>query len=393
MTPELLFRPVVDTRRFFDWASTSPVSAACAAAMEDHTRAALAHPSPPDFLTEHTRGVDSLRDEIRAVFAAPPAVDVALVRSVAEASSAMARTMAVPRGANIVVTAADHPALVAPWCWLTGTRPDVELRTIRSDVSGCLDLEHAERLVDAATAVVTCTHLTHLDGVLQPVSALAELVRRHSGALLIVDGAQSAGRIPVRFDRLGADVYTASGRKALLGPLGAGFLIAGPGVLDSFGPLVFSARNCSVHARADGRWRPGARHAGGSAVLEGNLPDLRLLSGLAASLAAYRQAGPARLARRCCAAAEQVARLLPAVGLRAVGPSGSGRHGIGRWRSPSVRDHRELKAQLGRVGFSLAATREWIRISVHAFTAADDIARLCDHLRPNAATHLDGRQR
>jgi cysteine desulfurase/selenocysteine lyase len=388
-----MFRPVVDTRRFFDWASTSPVSAACAAVMDDYARAALAHPSPPDFLTERTRGVDSLRDEIRAVFAAPPDTDVSFVRSVAEASSAMARTMAVPRGGNVVVTAADHPALVAPWCWLTGTRPDVELRTVRSEASGRLDLEHAERLVDADTAVVTCTHLTHLDGVLQPVRALAELVRRRSGALLIVDGAQSAGRLPVRFDRLGADIYTASGRKALLGPLGAGFLIAAPGVLDSFGPLVFSARNCSVRARADGRWQPGAQHTGGSAVLEGNLPDLRLLFGLAASLAGYRQAGPTRLARRCRAAADEVARLLPAAGLRAVGPPGSGCHGIRRWRSPSVRDHRELKARLGRVGFSLAATREWIRISVHAFTSADDIARLCDHLRSYDDAYLEGRQR
>lgn len=380
------FRPAADTGRFFDWASTAPLSRACVRASADFGRDASCHPCPPDFLTERTAGLDTLRDTVRSVFRAGGGTDVALVRSVAEASSALARALPLPDRCEVLVTAADHPALTAAWCWLAGQREGVTLVTLPCLDSGVIDLERAEQLVTGRTALVACTHMTHLDGVLQPVAALAALVRRRSRALVVVDAAQSAGRVPVDFGALGADILVASGRKALLGPLGAGFVIAAPGVLDAMVPVVFSPRNCRLRTGPDGDPHAGLRQSGGPAALEGNLPDLRALYGLLASLAAYRRAGPEALAARCRGAAAAVLRAARGAGFVPAGPAlAGGRHGIVRIRSPRVADHRALKTRLAADGFSLAAAERWLRISVHAFTTTSDITRLFDGLAPFGA--------
>ncbi|MGQ4436282.1 MULTISPECIES: aminotransferase class V-fold PLP-dependent enzyme [unclassified Streptomyces] len=377
------FRPVADISGFFDWASTAPLSSACVRALADFAEESAVHPAPPDFLTDRTAGLDALRDAIRSVFGVGPDADVALVRSVSEASSALARALPLPASCDVVVTAGDHAALTAPWCWLAGERNTVRLITVPCKDSGLIDLDRAEQLITARTAVVACTHVTHLDGVLQPVAELAALVKRKSRALVVLDAAQSVGRVRVDFDTLGADILIASGRKALLSPLGTGFLIAAPGVLEEMSPMVFSPRNCEVRSATDGAWQPGLRQCGGPSAFEGNLPDLRSLHGLLASLTAYRRAGPHLLADRCRTAASLVLDFARRADFRIAGQAtASGRYGIVRLRSPRVADHRELKARIAVGGFSLAAAERWLRISVHAFTTTEDIAGLFDALTP-----------
>ncbi|MET9850460.1 aminotransferase class V-fold PLP-dependent enzyme [Streptomyces ossamyceticus] len=380
------FRPASDARRFFDWASTAPLSRACVRAVTEFCAAAAAHRSPPDFQSERTAGLDALRERVRTVFGARPDAEVALVRSVSEASSALAGGLTVPPGGEVLVTAADHPAHAAPWCRLAGRRTDVRLRTLPCLPSGLVDLEHAALLLSERTAVVACTHLTHLDGVLQPVAELSSLARKLSPAVVVVDAAQSVGRVPVDFDALGVDVLLASGRKALLGPMGAGFVIAVPGVLDRLSPLLLSPRNCEARTTGDGAWLPGPSERGGPAALEGNLPDLSALHGLLASLCAYQRAGPQHLASVCRSTAAHMLVAATHAGFRTFGPaSAPGEHGIVRVRSPRVADHRAVKSRLRDRGWSVAATEEWLRVSVHACTARDDVAALFDNLAPFGA--------
>jgi selenocysteine lyase/cysteine desulfurase len=190
----------------------------------------------------------------------------------------------------------------------------------------------------------------------------------------------------VDFDALGVDVLLASGRKALLGPMGAGFVIAVPGVLDRLSPLLLSPRNCEARTTGDGAWLPGPSERGGPAALEGNLPDLSALHGLLASLCAYQRAGPQHLASVCRSTAAHMLVAATHAGFRTFGPaSAPGEHGIVRVRSPRVADHRAVKSRLRDRGWSVAATEEWLRVSVHACTARDDVAALFDNLAPFGA--------
>jgi selenocysteine lyase/cysteine desulfurase len=73
-------------------------------------------------------------------------------------------------------------------------------------------------------AIVSVSHVLATTGMMIPISRLKSLVHGH-GALLIVDGAQSTGSvIRLNLAESGADAYTISGHKGLLGPPGSGFL-------------------------------------------------------------------------------------------------------------------------------------------------------------------------
>ncbi len=56
------------------------------------------------------------------------------------------------------------------------------------------------------------------------------------GALLVVDGAQAAGAIPVDLAATGADVYAIAAQKWLLGPEGMGAVAVAPAARDRLTP-------------------------------------------------------------------------------------------------------------------------------------------------------------
>jgi L-cysteine/cystine lyase len=58
------------------------------------------------------------------------------------------------------------------------------------------------------------------------------------GALLLIDGAQTTGQIPLDLRQLGADFYAISGQKWLLGPEGTGALFIAHALSRSLEPLL-----------------------------------------------------------------------------------------------------------------------------------------------------------
>jgi L-cysteine/cystine lyase len=69
--------------------------------------------------------------------------------------------------------------------------------------------------------VVACSHVSWLTGSVVDAPALAA-----TPALVLLDGAQGLGAVPVDVEALGCDFYAASGQKWLCGPNGLGYLYA-----------------------------------------------------------------------------------------------------------------------------------------------------------------------
>jgi predicted phosphoserine aminotransferase len=81
--------------------------------------------------------------------------------------------------------------------------------------------EQVERaLGEAGYDAVCLTHNETSTGVTNPLEAIARIVRRRPGVLLLVDAVSSLGGIPVEVDRCGVDVCFASVQKALALPPG-----------------------------------------------------------------------------------------------------------------------------------------------------------------------------
>jgi kynureninase len=92
-----------------------------------------------------------------------------------------------------------------------------------------LDLERMLDAIDERTAMVECSHVLFRSSTLVDVRPLVE--KAHSvGALVMVDGYQAAGAVPVDVVDLGVDLYVGGSVKYLSGGPGNGWMYVAPHV-------------------------------------------------------------------------------------------------------------------------------------------------------------------
>ncbi len=80
--------------------------------------------------------------------------------------------------------------------------------------------------------LVTAVHSETSTGVLNPIPAIAEVVRRFEGVLLAVDGVTSVGGAPFLFDSWGVDFAVTGSQKALALPPGLALAVASERALE-----------------------------------------------------------------------------------------------------------------------------------------------------------------
>jgi len=129
-------------------------------------------------------------------------------------------------GDRVVASSVEHNATARPLARLAAA--GVEVSVVQADSDGLIDPDDVDVAVRARpTRAVVCQHASNVTGVIQPVGDLADIAHEH-GAVLIVDGAQGVGHLPVDLTALGADAYSCAGHKGLLGPQGIGALYLAP---------------------------------------------------------------------------------------------------------------------------------------------------------------------
>ncbi len=198
----------------------------------------------------------SLRERYGRLIGAP-AGTIALHPNISSALTAVAESLDYRLRPRIVVTSLEFPTV--PYQWLAKTG-QVEVVVVESPDGIGVPLEAIERAVDDRTALVATSHVFFTSGAIQDVRAVAAIAHRR-GALLLVDGYQAAGQLPVDVVDLDVDFYCAGGLKWLLGGSGVAFLYARADLLGGLAPRAtgwfahreqfrFDARSLALHADA-----------------------------------------------------------------------------------------------------------------------------------------------
>lgn len=114
-----------------------------------------------------------------------------------------------------------------------GERLGVEVVRAPEAPEGGVDLGAVEELIHRRRPrLVALTHVPTNSGLVQDVAAVGRMCRARD-VWYLVDACQSVGQMPVHPEELGADFLSATARKFLRGPRGAGFLWVSDRVLDA----------------------------------------------------------------------------------------------------------------------------------------------------------------
>ena len=113
-------------------------------------------------------------------------------------------------GDELVVTRLDHDANVAPWLEAAADRGMTVRRLPFDPADGTLRLDELPGLLNDRTRLVAVGGASNALGTLNDLPAIVEVVRRHSAALVFVDGVQSVPHVPVDVRAIGCDFLACS---------------------------------------------------------------------------------------------------------------------------------------------------------------------------------------
>ena len=183
---------------------------------------------------EAGREVLRAREALAALLGVADASRIIFTKNATEALNMVIRSVLKP-GTHAIITSLEHNAVWRPLEALA-ERNDVAYDIVQCEGDGSLDLVRMREALRPNTSLIACIHASNVTGNLLPIEDVAEIAGERSIAVL-VDAAQTAGRVELRPEELGIQYLAFTGHKELFGPQGTGGLFIAPGT--DIDPLHF----------------------------------------------------------------------------------------------------------------------------------------------------------
>lgn len=130
-------------------------------------------------------------------------------------------------GDEIVTSNIEHPSGLGPM-FMVRRRWGVEVRVADIGIGGgetAAIVAAFEREMTPRTRMLVVSHIPYTTGAVLPLKEITAMAHAH-GVLVLVDGAQSYGQIPLDMHDLEVDYYAMPGQKWMCGPEGTGAFYA-----------------------------------------------------------------------------------------------------------------------------------------------------------------------
>ncbi len=211
-------RPIV----YLDSAATSQKPNSVIEAMANYYRQTNANVHRGiHLLSEQSTEVYERSRLVIANFFSAKSSELILTRNTTEAINGLIYGLQQP-GDRIWASQLEHHSNFVPWqqlCLRMGAQFDV----MPIDEAGLIDLKWMRKNINDKVKVVAVSWVSNVMGSVQDIDQIADIAHG-VGAILVIDAAQAAPHLPIKFDQLPIDILAFSGHK-MLAPMGIGGLL------------------------------------------------------------------------------------------------------------------------------------------------------------------------
>ena len=124
------------------------------------------------------------------------------------------------KGNHIITIVTEHKAVLDTCKHIEKLGGEVTYLSVNND--GLVDLKELESAIKPNTILISIMYANNEVGVIQPIKEISTIAKKH-GVLLMTDGTQAVGKIPVDVNKDGLDLMAFTAHK-MYGPKGVGAL-------------------------------------------------------------------------------------------------------------------------------------------------------------------------
>ncbi|MSQ30639.1 MAG: aminotransferase class V-fold PLP-dependent enzyme [Dehalococcoidia bacterium] len=319
--------------------------------------------------------------------------EIAITGNTTEGVNIAVNGVALKPGDRVVTTSVEHSSGMVPAYWTRrkyGT--EVAIVPIAVDDGPGAILERFDEALSPAASLVILSGISYSTGGLLPLAEITRLAHAR-GATVVVDGAQTAGHLPIDAHALGIDAYAVPSHKWLCGPDGLGMLYVRRDRIADLDPVKVSG-----HAAASWDFA-GHFEAEREKVTKFELTTTStpLMAGTLAAVEQYLASGPAAVWDRVRALSRYAeARFAPLRGVRVSGAAGEAtRSGLFLFAVEGVDPAHLVDYLQGDGGVIARSVREMgsVRLSLHVYNTEGEVDRVAELVERAVAQGVPERYR
>lgn len=165
--------------------------------------------------------------------------EIAIIENATRAWDMAFYAIAFAPGDRILTSVAEYASNVIAFLQMRDRGVSVEV--VPNDEAGQMSIAALEAMLDERVKVVAVSHMPTNGGLVQPAAAIGSLAK-DAGAIYLLDACQTVGQMPVDVGEIQCDILSATSRKYLRGPRGAGFLYVRESLIESLAPPMLDLR-------------------------------------------------------------------------------------------------------------------------------------------------------
>ena len=280
--------PILQNREYiyFDTAATSQRPVQVMEAITDFYSRDNANPLRGlyEWSIAATEDYENARAKVAAFINAKRSSEIVFTRNTTESLNLIAYSWGranVKEGDEILVAISEHHSNILPW-QMIARETGAKLVWLECDSDGVYSDEELSSKISEKTKLVAIAQVSNVLGQPKPVKKIAAMAHA-VGAVIVIDGAQSAPHMKVDVQDIDADFFVFSGHK-MLGPMGIGVLYAKQDLLEAMPPFLtggemieYVTREDATYAEVPHKFEAGTVNAAGAVGLAAAIDYLEMV--------------------------------------------------------------------------------------------------------------------